>query len=122
MDRQDSVITQERGTTEMAFHVGQKVVCVDVDPDTFKPPTNEYYFDKLELEKGAIYTVRWFGWFEDEFGGDWCMRVNEICGRRDRFCEDVPFLAIRFRPVVERKTSIEIFQRMLTPKKEHVNA
>ena len=89
----------------MTFRVGMKVVCVDVS--IFNAPSLG------TLRKGGIYTIRWIG---IELGQP-CVKVVEIIRpcRTDFLAVDTPFLARRFRPVVERKTDITIFQRMLTP-------
>jgi len=69
----------------------------------------------MDLKKGAIYHVRWIGpnpylpW--QEFGI--CVRLHEIARNNDPNWPDMPFLARRFRPVVERKTSIRIFETIL---------
>ena len=77
----------------MTFHVGQKVVCVD-------PP------DLSDcLKRGQVYTCVAM---EDIFlGVDCCSEPDHHCG----------WFRDRFRPVVERKTSIEIFTAMLKPSK-----
>lgn len=106
----------------MAFCVGQKVVCVDASP---KRP--DYYPGfRLRgvmdgLQEGAIYTVS--GFENHPLDGKLLLVLMEI--KRPRrpgpFCLD-GYDARRFRPLVERKTSIEIFKRMLTPKKARVRA
>lgn len=80
----------------MAFHVGQKVVCVDDDDGS-----------SALIKKGRIYTI------------------SAIVGGYLEFCERDTWsangykgwYAWRFRPVVEPKTDISIFTAMLTPKK-----
>lgn len=100
----------------MAFHVGQKVVCVDAalaPRGPIKCGVDELHLDLSGLKEGETYTISWAGDYEDAV---WhlqpSVRVYEI-----RRVADMPFAAARFRPLVERKTSIEIFQRMLSPKK-----
>jgi hypothetical protein len=84
------------------FYVGQKVVCVD-DEDA---PT---------LKLSAVYTVK-------------AIRSRLGVNRDGTLTpgiflqEVIPILGIaydprRFRPAVERKTDISIFQKMLTPNK-----
>lgn len=94
------------------FHVGQKVVCVNAlgtDSEGIK-----------ELSRGAIYTVRWHGIHGvPYFKPTYCVRVEGIV-RFDDWAplnQDCPFRASRFRPVIERRTSIEIFTAMLKPSK-----
>lgn len=103
----------------MAFYVGQKVVCVDDDvreADGLK---------RLFLDR--IYTVRAV---RSEPGGKWIhhwkyesetvfLALAEI---NDRKAGDTAYAASRFRPVVERKTDISIFQAMLNPSREQVQA
>jgi hypothetical protein len=97
------------------FRVGQKVVCVDVS-GLFETLRGEFV-DSVDLTKGAVYTIRWLGIFE----GQPVVRLREITERTvpsgyliapgaDR---DTPFLASRFRPLVERKTDISVFTKML---------
>lgn len=83
----------------MTFRVGQRVVCV---------ADRKYYLNDLGLPgfvKGRVYTITSF-YEEEPYGLFICVaeldqRVGgQICG---------------FRPIVERKTSIEVFQRMLNP-------
>lgn len=90
----------------MTFHVGQKVVCVD-DTKANVPVA----LDRMGgLTRGRIYTVRQNGlasWID----GRPCVRLEEIV----RPFPDTPYWAHRFRPVIERETSIEVFTAMLTP-------
>jgi hypothetical protein len=79
----------------MTFHIGQKVICVDDRNLCFKL-----------LSEGSVYTVS-----HVEPRG---ISIVEVPGGG--------FFAQRFRPIVERETSIEIFTAMLTPKKQGVDA
>lgn len=83
----------------MAFHVGQRVVCVN------DRPINGPHLGGLK--RGQVYTVSGFGACAD---GSLGVHVEEIWREGG-----TPFFAHRFRPVVERKTSIAIFEAMLTP-------
>jgi hypothetical protein len=95
----------------MTFRVGQKVVCVRDDCARED--------GVIELVKGQIYTIRWCGLDGDGRTSWSCVRLDEIfrdasvLGYRNNI--DCPFAANRFRPIVERKTDISIFTRMLTP-------
>lgn len=92
----------------MAFHVGQKVVCVDVsDGDG----------DIFPLAKNGIYTVSSVG--VGIATGAPVLRVAEFSPNLSSPFRG-EFWASRFRPVVERKTDISIFKAMLTPNR--VNA
>lgn len=90
------------------FHVGQKVVCVNADHSQV-------------LVEGRVYTV------ESVFGQvlptalgkkDTGVSLHEVFPTRS----GLGFAASRFRPVVERKTDISIFQAMLEPKKARADA
>jgi hypothetical protein len=85
------------------FRIGQKVVCVDDGPTIFGDPS--------EVVKDAVYTVTKVHASPDPYGqyGISLAEIKSGNGYRDGF------RSTRFRPVVERKTSIEIFQRMLNP-------
>ena len=92
------------------FYVGQKVVCVDDVPVQLRvgDPT-------FPLRSGEVYTVRGFA----DQRGDKCILLCEIF---EPELADLGYFARRFRPAVERKTSIEIFTRMLNPSKERETA
>jgi len=87
----------------MAFRVGQKVVCVDANP------RNGHVSN---LTEGAVYTVRAFGPSKDGSPG---ISLDEIY-------HPFPFYQDRFRPVVERKTDISVFTKMLTGSKVGADA
>lgn len=98
----------------MAFHVGQKVVCVS------EPVPSEIQ----GIKAGGIYTIRSIERCPlfDVLG----FRLEEVlCG-----ATGLPghieggFRATHFRPVIERKTDISIFTAMLTPQRasEHLNS
>lgn len=94
----------------MTFRVGMKVECVDSHPG------HGFSWEHQEAPVlGSKYTVTRV--FIDE-EGDEIIHLQEIA--RDRVSQewwgdDVGYRASRFRPIVERKTSIEVFQRMLNP-------
>ena len=81
----------------MSFYVGQKVVCVDAKQRGHIKP---------ELQEGKIYVIK-------------TCEIT-IWGRGVTLAEQEPhegyigWYADRFCPVEERKTSIEIFHKMLT--------
>jgi len=96
----------------MTFRVGQKVVCVDGHTN---PPASGGVVD------GVIYTIREVGLTVDGEAG---VRVHELklssgphelglITRKPFF--DAFMRQTRFRPVVERKTSIDVFTKMLKP-------
>lgn len=86
------------------LNIGQKVVCVND-----KPPPRPYLWTKSYLKRGRIYTIRETGLITA--GGSCGVKLVGIkLGPRDD-----PFGQIRFRPVVERKTDISVFKKMLLP-------
>lgn len=92
------------------FRVNQKVVCVDDER------TDAYGIK--ELRRGEVYTIRWHGMHSSHWHQTaYCVRLLGVERVDDRTPEniDCPFLASRFRPLIERKTSIEIFTAMLNP-------
>lgn len=86
----------------MNFRVGQKVVCIDA--------SKSWRGDISDLVKGATYTVREVFMFG--------VTLDEVPLPEDYLW----FNGHRFRPVVERKTDISIFTKMLTDTREHVGA
>lgn len=100
----------------MTLRVGQKVVCVDAVADgRYMPagfgPSRTNNLDGLT--RGAIYTIRSLNVV---FGTPVC-RLQEITrGWEPIFGGESYFAQARFRPVVERKTDISIFTRMLKTK------
>jgi hypothetical protein len=101
----------------MNFRIGQKVVCIDDKPSIVQGSLGL-------LKAGQVYTIRWLGDYmcpgTNEIQPH--IRVEEIhrpCGD-DTENIDTPYKARRFRPIVERKTNISIFKKMLTPTLEPV--
>jgi hypothetical protein len=95
-----------RAEARMTFHVGQKVVCIKAEHDPSR-------FDWEKLPRlDAIYCVRWTD-------GE-TVRLAEIVNRLYFYEEglsELRFNSWRFRPIVETKTDISIFTKMLTPKR-----
>lgn len=98
------------------FHVGQKVECINVDPLGIKGVNGrvtEY------IRRGGIYTIKWVGECPFEpwrhFGLN--LRLVGIVRPDHENLEwcDFPFLASRFRPIVERKTGIGVLTALLEP-------
>lgn len=107
----------------MTFHVGQKVVCVDDEPS--KLAGQKVYSHAARgvrnivrnlsgLKKDAVYTVSGFG---INHTGSQGIHLAEI-----KRPNNIPYRIERFRPVVEHKTDIAIFQAMLNPSDERVSA
>lgn len=93
------------------FRVGQRVVCVD---NKNKPGHSWVYNDSPT--QGAVYTI---------------VRITMECGYESLILAEherhprskyAGYDARRFRPIVERKTSIEIFKKMLVPSKQKETA
>lgn len=100
------------------FHVGQKVVCIDDSP---------CYGWPCPLRLRQVYTVKSvqhvFGRYKGVRGWFDTVSVHEANGLTAGGWEHQDgFAAQRFRPVVERKTDISIFQAMLEPKKARADA
>ncbi len=97
----------------MTFHVGMKVVCVD---DDFGKNHNGELLPKLN----QIYTIRTIE--ENPFKpGNFGIRLFEIVNHMFEYDDDFAecrFSALQFRPVVERKTDISIFTKMLNSVRE----
>ena len=110
-----------------SFQVGDKVVCVN---DSWPGDENDRPFYDNAPKSGEVYTIRDIGPSFLE-GTRWafldtpkiCVRLVEIRNQIDpRLGVEWNFRASRFRPVVERKrkTSIEVFRKLLAPSKERV--
>jgi len=103
----------------MSFHVGQKVVCiVQLSTDAYSHWAVAY--PNLPT-KGCIYTVR-----ETESRGDVpSIRLEEMYNpvlpwvSYGGFLAEGSFDVAAFRPLVERKTDISIFTKMLSTERLH---
>lgn len=105
----------------MTFRVGQKVVCVE----TWSPTAGQGYGDEVGPIEGQIYTIRAIGCFNSSYPGMLLCRLHEIINPVRDYAEgrdEGAFGAFRFRPIVNRKTDISTFTRMLTPTKRSVDA
>jgi hypothetical protein len=99
------------------FRVGQKVVCIVHWPLDIRRP------DAVYAEKDCVYTIRGFCPGTD---GQTRLYLSGIHNKPmisvANGLMEFGFNAKYFRPLVERKTSIEIFTKMLTPTgKENVH-
>lgn len=79
----------------MTFHVGMKVVCIDVAPNSFG--------DTCNLSLNQVYTIR-------AIEGEVKFGAIGIHVAERRSLDGRAFRSTRFRPVT--KTSIEIFQKI----------
>jgi hypothetical protein len=100
------------------FHVGQQVVCVD-DDYTNHPA---WVVVPNRPVRGSVYTIREVCEVTYETGPDIGLRLIEVVNApicwRDGVAEHA-FHRQRFRPL--RKTSIEVFERMLIKAPETVS-
>jgi hypothetical protein len=92
----------------MTFRIGQKVVCVHA--------VDEGWGHGIEIlpTVGEVYTIR----SKEEHPTGFYVRLHEIHNTPMPYGNgmgEAQFTVRAFRPLVERKTSIEIFERMLTP-------
>lgn len=91
------------------FRVGQKVVCVDDKPWRGPMTGDAVEWPTKIIQRGSVYTIRESSVSHPRSPVP-CVRLVEA---RWNDSYDAPFAAVRFRPVVERKTDISIFQKML---------
>lgn len=96
------------------FQVGQKVVCVS---KWFPYQQDIASEEGIGLpDHGAVYTVRDI---LTVYGDEVHIRLAEIVNPTTMFSDvgpiEVAFSYECFRPVIERKTSIEVFKAMLNP-------
>lgn len=96
------------------FQIGQKVVCV-------AETSCGGYGDEILPVVGAVYTVRGI---DLNRSGCKCPTGLWLCEIRNKEryytdgLDECSFASDRFRPLIERKTDISIFKKMLTPTKE----
>lgn len=95
----------------MTFRVGMKVVCIDAKNNKGK----HWRGDKPV--RGRVYTISGLCVSPDK--GEDSLLLLEI---KNKHFDSTGYLARRFRPVQERKTSIEIFTAMLNPQTRKENA
>jgi hypothetical protein len=102
----------------MAFGIGQKVVCIaEISGD-------HGFNDEARPVKGVVYTIRDFEYGYTDETIDMLFLLFEEIVNRPRAYEagflEASFWSAWFRPLVETKTDIAIFEKMLKPAK--VNA
>ena len=93
------------------FKVGQKVVCID---DDWGPAPEVHHWPK----KDDVYTVRTIG--VQGSNGKVFIRLREVVNPKSDKHHEAEFWAGCFRPVIERKTDISVFRRLLQPNPENV--
>jgi hypothetical protein len=92
------------------FRIGQQVVCIH---DVSSPPANE--FQNVPV-KGSIYTVRGFVLPDVGYERTPGMLLEEVVNPAWEYKEGIfepSFHPYRFRPLIQRKTDISVFKRML---------
>lgn len=97
-----------------SWHVGMKVVLID---DNWGP-RHDITLGVVDPVKGVVYTVRSVQ-MSPSGSGFVCITLNEIRNPILKYRSSTGerlYRAYRFRPVQTRKTSIEIFTAMLSPK------
>lgn len=101
----------------MTFYAGQKVVCVDASCD----PGCEWWDDE-RIREGEVYTIARLR--SCPFDGTPIVDLVERLRDMAAALLGVPvgYGVSRFRPLVERKTSIEVFKKLLVTKHEKENA
>jgi len=92
------------------FHIGQRIVCIH---DVGCPSANE--FPNVPI-KGSIYTVR--GFVSPDVGYERTpgMLLEEVVNPPWEYKEGVfepSFHPYHFRPLVQHKTDVSVFKRML---------
>lgn len=97
----------------MSFAVGEKIVCIDDDWHGDERAVPLLGFILHVPTKRHIYTVRSVNG-PNELGHHY-IRVAEITNPEPPKHGEVEWRSDMFRPVIERSTSIEIFERMLNP-------
>ena len=95
------------------FRVDQKVVCIDDDWGSAPLEGQVQYWPK----KNDVYTVRAI---TVNGNGKVFIRLREIMNPETDKHHEAEFWAECFRPVVERKTDISVFRKLLQPKTEKV--
>lgn len=95
------------------FYVGQKVVCVDDKPNhpSYAPTGVKILPWDSVLKEGEIYTISEFAEHPIYPKGLHVRLVGIV--RTAGF--NSPFRVSRFRPLVEKKTDISIFHKLISP-------
>lgn len=103
----------------MAFHVGQKVACIKRGSWSYRIDGRATMFGEICPNCGDILTIREMIVSDDTLFLRFKEIQNPLCEYRNGLSE-CKFAASRFRPVIERKTDISIFTKMLMPNLESV--
>lgn len=106
----------------MTFHIGQKVVCVNAGSIPGLPIPLFGWDDWEAPIEGEIYTIKAIRNIRDQYIQEMVTVFDLFELRRSPLAiaewgEDCGYDSSRFCPLIERKTSIAIFQSLLTPAK-----
>jgi hypothetical protein len=105
----------------MMFEIGQQVVCIVADWCEGCTCGGKNCTPYKFPIKGFVYTIRAIGPSSDpEFNDpDWVgVTLEEIVNPLDEDNKEILFCTDGFRPI--KKTSIDVFRQMLTPRPEDV--
>lgn len=91
------------------FELGEKVICVDDDPESFAVPDDDS--NDWPLEQGVIYTIS--GFDKDPIYNVHTLYLVEIPDRSNGEFADYGFAQARFRKLIKKKQSIEVFEKIL---------
>jgi hypothetical protein len=102
----------------MTFRVGQKVICINDSITVSRGFAMLFGWYNFPV-KNEIYTCRSIGVHPSDKEQRLVCTLEGLINRKC-ICEsclvgEVSFNTSRFRPLVERKTSIEVFEKLLTP-------
>lgn len=102
----------------MTFHIGQKVVCVETSKESHRGAWLPYA--AVFPIVGTIYHIRSIA-FDNPQQPDGLVTLAEIDNShlkcRFNYAVEPAFPVRAFRPIVEHKTDISVFTRMLTDKR-----
>lgn len=104
----------------MTFHIGQRIVCVDDGIRVTLVRRGRFWRlhrEQLDhnLNRGDVYTVTGLQLVVDDISRKEFVlaRLAEAWHFTDR---TIGFPQFQFRPLIEKKTDISVFTKMLTPK------
>lgn len=104
-----------------SFHVGQKVCCVETWVHD-----GSGYGDEVGPVAGQIYTIREIGRLHPAYPDSVTVLLSEIVNPARAYWRlrtfEPSFVVERFRPVIDRKPSIEIFTKMLNTQRTRIPA
>lgn len=100
------------------FYVGQKVVCVNDKPLAGFAP----FGGAEKLIVGAVYTIARILVDSHDIEIVHLEEVHRDQQSIEDWGPDCGYRAVRFRPIVEKKTDISIFTAMLNPSERKVKA